>query len=155
MSAIEDAIQNASRRPLYDAAYNLWSMHHELNWLEVPNQSTEMRGDMFGSPAKFRTQVLPIVRRVVAQIRFEGDNARDGATFGKLKKAHPECEPNELKAAIDAALKLQRDSDSNFVYTGKLVEDAFRAASLARENNPGFTDEIYRKESTRLCIQNR
>ncbi len=155
MSAIDDEIQKASQLTLYDAAYYLWDRHHALNQIENPPQQIEFPDEGFNSPEQFRKQMLPIFKRVAARLRFEHDNAKDGATFYRLKMAHPSFNADEIKAAIDATLKLRRDSDANFVYTGKLVDDAYRAARIARENNPGFTDESYLQEGTRLCKENR
>ncbi len=134
-----DEIDRASRLPLNDAAYLLWSRKRILDRAE--NFPPE-RPEPVAGPIDPET-VRRVVRKAISDVRSERDNAHDGPTFDRLKKAHPNAADSDLRRAIKLAVKLDRDSVRNFSYNvpGNPVD---RAVAIAREENPDFLESTYK-----------
>ena len=103
MSELNKIIEDASRLPLYDAAYELWRRRSDLDGLQSAPPPKAERADLT-NPVVFRR----IVQDVMANLRQERETAHDGATFHRLKQAHPDALDEDLKQAIKAVIKLER-----------------------------------------------
>jgi hypothetical protein len=65
----------------------LWQQRHLLNQLEGGRSPKKKRSDDLRTKDGFARSV----RRALAAVVFERDNAQDGPTFRRLKQAHPEA----------------------------------------------------------------
>ena len=115
MSKVNQIIEGTSGIPLNDAAYAHWRQRRNLGLLE------------FGPVERWH------------------ETAHDGPTFDSLKKAYPDARDEDLKQAIKAAVKLERDCTKNFSYQSwNYFDDVTRAVDQAKIENPDFREDTYR-----------
>jgi len=139
MSNPYDPMERAARLPLKDAAYLLWSKKSQLDYEERTATSTPKPPVDLSEAAVERA-----MREALAKVSFDRDNAHYGPTFFKLKKAHLDAADDDIRAAIQAAVKLDTDCVRYFSYEGvSLSEPVRKAVSRARMENPGFLDSTY------------
>jgi hypothetical protein len=129
LAGIAKIMIEAERLPLLDAAYHLYKKKNDLDRLEriQPPPQGENWAWQF-------TQ----------QIMKERAGGYEAATFGRLKRAHPEADEAELAQALKASIKLDVDclrhySDDSPNHGKNLI----RAIELARKDNPGFQEATY------------
>ncbi len=68
----------------------------------------------------------------------------EAATFGRLKRAHPEAGEAELAQALKVGIKLNGDCLRHFSNDSpKHGENLNRAIELAQKDNPGFQEATY------------
>jgi len=148
MSEIDRAIDDASKLPLFDAAYALWRMKGQLDRVDPQQEATHPQPvDLKDERALGR-----VVRAAIANVLHERNTAHEGPTFGRLKRAHPEAKDEDLKRAIQAAVKLEGDCTRFFSSTGpRYVDDVNRAVDLAKQENPGFQEQTYEQASYDLA----
>ncbi|MCP4620472.1 MAG: hypothetical protein GY844_29045 [Bradyrhizobium sp.] len=154
MSELAMAIEAAARLPLNDAAYLLWKrklrIDHEEQCSGLPQmglRSLPLEDAEFGR----------LVHQAIAKVHWERENAHNGATFARLKAAHPGSGDADLRNAIGAAVKLDVDCLRHFSYSDSesLFTDAERAVARARVDSPDFLDSTYLNAAHDLCIQMR
>ena len=133
MSEIDCAIDDASKLPLFDAAYALWRMNGQLDRVD-PEQKA-----IHPQPVDLKDERAfgKAVRAAIANVLHERNTAHEGPTFGRLKRAHPAATDEDLKGAIKAAVKLDGDCGRFFSY------DFTRDIDLAKKANPGFQEQTY------------
>jgi hypothetical protein len=148
MATLSQAIEAAAKLPLNDAAYSLWMQKWQLDCEERPSpQGAEQRQDL-ADPEIFGRAV----RDAIANVRKEQESAHNGATFLRLKVAHPGATAQALQNAIKSAVKLDADCTRHFSYSDSgLWQDAQRAIELAREENPNFLDSTYKSAVLYMC----
>lgn len=142
----------AAGLPLRDAAYLLWKAKGYLDDEEglVP-PPLKAPSDLFKPGG-----LAAALRMVAAKINHERENAADGVTFKRLRKAHPECSVSEARAAIRAAVKFDLDCGRCFSYASpSYLDDCARAVKLAMAENPGFTEATYDAAVQRLAADMR
>jgi hypothetical protein len=94
-----------------------------------------------------------MVQDVVAKLHHERVTAQDGATFDRLKQAHPEASDEDLKRAIKAAVKLDSDCTKYFSHSNEgFSSDISRAIKLAKKANPGFREQTYSSAAFHLTF---
>ena len=121
MSEIDRAIDDASKLPLFDAAYALWRMKEQLDRVDPQQEATPPRP----IDLKDERALGKAVRAAIANVLHERNTAHEGPTFGRLKRAHPEAKDEDLKRAIREA-------------RGRLHEVLlFHGAALYRRRQPG------------------
>lgn len=139
---VPDDIDRASQLPLMDAAFLLWMRRHALDRAENPVPPNPDARSELHKPAVFRQ----MVQAAMASIVFDRANAHHGATFRRLKQAHPNERDKALQQAVKLAVKLDTDSTRNFTYdVAKNLDPVTRAVDLTRRENPGFSDSTYRE----------
>jgi hypothetical protein len=140
MSEIDTIIAAAARLPPRDAAHYLWRRKENLDRLELPVSTPTMKDADLKDPATFKR----VVRAAIETVVHERATAHNGATFGRLKRAHPGANDDDLKAAIKAAAKLDRDCLRNYRdEEGSIATNAQRAVDRSRADNPGFLESTY------------
>jgi hypothetical protein len=98
------------------------------------------------NPEKFKVAV----HDAITTVRFERDNAQDGPTFTRLKRAHPNADDQDIKGAIVAAVKLRKDCTRYFSHEDPRPgrpswRDCIKSAiARAKAENPGFLDASYK-----------
>lgn len=153
MSAWEETKQFLGALPLLDAAYQLWIQKYQLDREEMPLPS-KSPGDAVHplDGAVFRK----LVNEAVARIMQERKTAHDGKTFSRLKEIHPGASDDDLKSAIKRAVKFDTDCTRNFAYKSpNYFDDCRRAVELSRVENPGFSDETYKRAERNLLFAMR
>jgi hypothetical protein len=135
MTEVETIIAEAAKLPLKDAAFSLWRKRPRLDTLEGPAMT----------PEEIRVARALSPEQVVAKIKFQRDHAQDGATFDRLKRAHPQADDTEARLAIIAAVRFD---DACFKYFTIDSTDYWqrveRAVALAkRQENPGYLESTY------------
>ena len=134
---VPQAIQEAAILPLNDAAYALWSRKPELDGSERLSQPTPSNlQSRLSDPSFFQKTV----KRVMAKIQFDTENAQYGSTFPRLKSAHPKASNRDLRNAIKLAVKLEQTCNKNFSYSNvrPYWEDVRLAIAKARKDNHDF-----------------
>ncbi len=134
---VDDIISEAARLPLWDAAYLIWREKTTFERLEGRRWR----------PPDVRTPAVAArsMRRVSAQLKRERDNAQDGPTCDRLKRAHPRADLAELKQAIVAAVKFDDDCFRYFSSNGgDCWDDVVRAVALAGKDHPHYLATTYR-----------
>ena len=123
VSSVTQSIERAAQLPLNDAAYLLWSQRYQLNWEDLP--------PVIGERDPYHS---------------------GGATFRRLKAAHPAAQDQDLQKAIDLAIKLDADCARFFVYSDpSLFVDAQRAVELARKTMQIFWSPLTNPRCT-ICV---
>jgi hypothetical protein len=152
MSEIDRGIDDASKLPLFDAAYALWRMKGQLDRVDPQQEATHPQPvDLKDERAWGR-----VVRAAIANVLHEHNTAHEGPTFGRLKRAHPEAKDEDLKRAIKAAVKLDGDCTRFFSYKeSRYLDDVTRAVNLAKKENPGFQEQTYESASHHLAVMMR
>jgi sugar phosphate isomerase/epimerase len=85
------------------------------------------------------------VQDAIQAARDEPTHAHEGPTFHRLKSAHPEASDANIQDAIKAAVKLEADCARYFSHSSPDHEsNVDNAVRLARIDNPGFSDVIYK-----------
>jgi hypothetical protein len=135
MTEVETIIAEAAKLPLRDAAFSLWRQRPRLDALEGPPMT----------PEDIRIARALSLEEVSAKVRFSHDHAQDGATFDRLKRAHPEASDTEIRLAIIAAVRFD---DACFKYftvdSTDYWQRVVRAVALAqRHENPGYLEGTY------------
>jgi hypothetical protein len=96
------------------------------------------------------------IRRSIAAVNRDFETASDGLAFKRMKSIFPRVADNDLKKAIRAATKFDRDCNKQFSYSADgLWQDAQRAVGLARLQNPGFSEETYNRAAHLLATSMR
>ena len=133
MSEIDRAIDDASKLPLFDAAYALWRMKGQLDRVDPQQEAIHPRPiDLKDERALGRA-----IRTAIANVLHERNTAHEGPTFDRLKRAHPGVKDEDLEQAIKAAVKLDGDCRRFFSY------DFTRDIDLTKKANPGFQEQTY------------
>jgi hypothetical protein len=135
MTEIESIIAEAARLPLRDAAFSLWRQRPRLDALEGPPMT----------PAEIGIARALSPEELCLKVRCNRDHAQDGATFDRLKRAHPQTSDTELKLAIIAAVRFD---DACFAYftvdSTDYWQRVVRAVALAqRQESPGYLEGTY------------
>jgi hypothetical protein len=135
MTDVEIIIAEAAKLPLRDAAFSLWRQRPRLDALEGPPMT----------PEDIRIARALSLEEVSAKVRFSRDHAQDGATFDRLKRAHPQASDTEIRRAIIAAVRFD---DACFKYftvdSTDYWQRVVRAVALAqRHENPGYLEGTY------------
>jgi hypothetical protein len=135
MTEVETIIAEAARLPLRDAAFALWRQRPRLDALEGPRMT----------PAEIGIARALSPEELCLKVRFNRDHAQDGATFDRLKRAHPQTSDTELKLAIVAAVRFD---DACFKYftvdSTDYWQRVVRAVALAqRQESPGYLEGTY------------
>jgi hypothetical protein len=135
MTDVETIIAEAAKLPLRDAAFSLWPQRPRLDALERPPMT----------PEDIRIARALSLEEVSAKVRFSRDYAQDGATFDRLKRAHPQASDTEIRRAIIAAVRFD---DACFKYftvdSTDYWQRVVRAVALAqRHENPGYLEGTY------------
>jgi hypothetical protein len=115
MSEIDLAIDSASKLPLLDAAYALWRMKGQLDRVDPQQEVTRPQA----VDLKDERALGKVVRAAIANVLRERNTAPEGPTFGRLKRAHPGVNDEDLQRAIKAAVKLEGDC-TRFFFLPKL-----------------------------------
>ena len=148
MSEADDIYDAASRLPLPDAAYYLWTSRWRLDRLERPAPTKPGKKTDVRDPQALARSVQDAFDRVRAQRAA----AQDGPTFERVKRAHPEADSAAVKAAVVAALKFDTDCVRRFAPSrADLAKDVSHAIELARRDNPGFQEETYERARRHLA----
>jgi hypothetical protein len=152
MSELDRAIDDASKLPLFDAAYALWRMKGQLDRVDPQQEATQPQPvDLKDERALGR-----VVRAAIANVLHERNTAHEGPTFGRLRRAHPEAKDEDLTRAIKAAVKLDGDCTRFFSYKEpSYLDDVRRAIELAKKENPGFQEQTYESASYHLAVMMR
>jgi hypothetical protein len=152
MSEIDRAIDDASKLPLFDAAYALWRVKGQLDRADPQQEATHPQP----IDLKDKRALGRVVRSAIANVLRERDTAHEGPTFGRLKRAHPEAKDEDLEQAIKAAVKLEGDCTRFFSSKGsRYIDDVTRAVDLAKQENPGFQEQTYEQASYDLAVMMR
>jgi hypothetical protein len=124
--------------PLRDAAYLIWRQKSAFDRLEP--RRLEPRES---STPENREQMM---QEISALLKHEHDFAQDGPSFERLKRAHPEADDVEAKAAIVAAVKFDDDCFRYFSYAraGDYSESVIRAVARAAKDHPSYLETTYR-----------
>ncbi|MEJ0051616.1 MAG: hypothetical protein WDN02_10490 [Methylovirgula sp.] len=141
--------KHAAALPLNDAAFLLWKEKSQLDRAEnptpAPTKSTIPTNP--GDPEIFARAV----RKAITQVIFDRDNGHFGPTFYRLKAVYPESDDIALRNAIKAAIKLNTACNTHFSYSDRgLDEDVKHAVDAARQENPCFEEETYKRASSAL-----
>lgn len=135
MTEVEEIIAEAARLPLKDAAYMLWRRSPRLDTLEGQPMTAEEHAAAAARP----------MAEIIAKMNHEHEHAEDGRTFGRLKRAHPQADDADAKAAIIAAVQFDDDCFRYFEEgRGDFGERIERAVEVAAKNNPGYLPWTYR-----------
>ena len=152
MSEIDQIIEDASRLPVFDAAYELLVKRQQLDRLEQTAPSPRLQHANLSDPEFIKSAMRDAYARVQHQMR----TAHDGPTFERLKRAHPETNDDDLKRAVKAAVKLEQDCVRYFSYEdSNYSNDVTRAIELAKRDNPGFQERTYESARYMLMIAMR
>ena len=152
MSELDRAIDDASKLPLFDAAYALWRMKGQLDRVDPQQEATQPQP----VDLKDKRALGRVVRAAIANVLHERNTAHEGSTFGRLKRAHPEAKDEDLMRAIKAAVKLDGDCTRFFSYKEpSYLDDVRRAIELAKKENPGFQEQTYESASYHLAVMMR
>lgn len=127
-----DLIDDASKLPINDAAYYLWRSRFILSRRENPQPKKSDELDTAEGMGR-------AIRRAIAKVHFDRDNAEYGPTFDRLKRAHPNERDDDLRHAVGLAVKLDTESYKNFLQ----CRDVAKAVEQARLDNPGFLQSTY------------
>jgi hypothetical protein len=149
MSELEEAIAKASRLPLLDAAFLLWDQRDRID-SEIQRARPETPPAVnLGDPEVFKR----VVQSAIAKVRQDYAAASDGPTFTRLKAAHPNAAPEDIRDAIRRAVKLDRDCTRlfSYKYSRHYYSCVEHAVQLARRENPGFQDSTYGRAASSLA----
>jgi hypothetical protein len=148
MSETDRAINDASKLPLFDAAYTLWRMKGQLDRVDPQQEATHPQPvDLKDERALGR-----VVRAAITNVLHEHNTAYEGPTFERLKRAHPGVNDEDLQRAIKAAVKLEGDCARFFSSrSSNYFDDVSRAAEQAKKENPGFQERTYEEASWDLA----
>ncbi len=151
-SDVDSIIHTASGLPLADAAFELWMQRRRLDRLEGKLPAPAARKANVADPA----ELAVTVRQAFMNVLREQETAPDGPTFERLKRAQPQASDAELKQAIQAAVKLERDCVRHFSYqSDDLYENVTRAVELAKPDNPAFQERTYKLARDKLALSMR
>ncbi len=138
--------KHAATLPLNDAAFLLWKEKSQLDRAENPTPAPTKAFDHGDQELVGRA-----MRNAVAQVIFDRDNAHFGPTFYRLKAVRPEAGDTALRNAIKLAVKLDTACNMHFSYSDRgLDEDVKHAVDAARQENPCFEEETYKRASSAL-----
>jgi hypothetical protein len=143
MSSAEQILLEAAKLPPNDAAFWLWINKDQLD-RETQTPPPAARKADLNDPGVF----AKIVKTAIAHVLWEQENASDGPTFDRMKTAHPEASDRELKRSIKAAIKLYQDCCrycSNQSQSPNIFGVATAAIESAKRENPGFSEDTYRR----------
>jgi hypothetical protein len=143
--------EQATQLPLMDAAYHLWLARWNLDEIEFPKPKRTVPADL-----KDPEVVARAMRNAIEKVDHASRTAHDGATFDRLKRAHPGARDETLKSAIKAAVKF--DTDCVRYYSNQ-EPDHYAALKTAidgaRAANPGFSASTYARAFHELSIAMR
>ena len=140
MSTVDRAIEDASRLPLKDAAYFLWVRRLALDHVEHPRPSRPVRSVNLHDPQA----LMKSVSAAFAKVQGDRASATEGATFVRLKRAHPEAGDHALKSAIRKAVKFAEDCVKFFSLNGgDFAANVANAIDRAKKDNPDFGEQTY------------
>ena len=135
MSELDRAIGDASKLPLFDAAYALWRMKGQLDRVDPQQEATHPQ------PVDLKDEQTlgKVVRAAIANVLHERNTAHEGPTFGRLKRAHPDATDEDLTRAIKAAVKLDGDCTRFFSYKSRTISTPSRGPwNSRRRRTPAF-----------------
>jgi hypothetical protein len=145
-----NAAQAAARDPIYekvsnlsvlDAAYHLWQAKRRLD----ASEGSPLFQKIEPTPDVSKTGVLrDLIASTVNMIQHERENAQEGATLRRLLIAHPEITEEVAKEAIRRAVNLEDAGTAALISLGYQLQSVSRAVEIARDANPGFSEDIYR-----------
>jgi len=136
VAKVDAAIAKAAKLPLKDAAYLLWMEKSELDKQVAPPKTEEERA----------RQSTRSGEEITASLRYDHDNAADGSTFLRMKRAHPNVDDTDIKQAIVAAVKFNDDCFKHFsLEPTNYDKRADHAIAMAKQLNPGFLPSTYRQ----------
>ncbi|WP_139221175.1 hypothetical protein [Bosea sp. OK403] len=142
-----ELIERASKLPLLDAAFLLWIYKFEIDQEE--NSDLPRAKQVVNNERDF----IRVASKIAAQIFFERRNAHFGLTFDRTKTSHPEESAENIRYAIQRAVKFDSECVGFFEYSDNLSNDVDRAIKLASQNNPGFLEATHSLAHGKL-IQN-
>ncbi len=147
MSLVDQAIQEASRLPLLDAAYVLWVRRLALDHAERPVQPHCPRANL-----RDPESLASSIREALAKVQTDRATAQDAPTFERLKRAHPAAGEFQVKEAIKAAVKFEGDCARYYSPQGSAyLQNIQRAVGQAKAANPGFQESTYRRAELDLA----
>lgn len=136
VAKVNAAIAKAAKLPLKDAAYLLWMEKSELDRQVAPPITEEERA----------RQLTRTGEEITASLRQDHDNAAEGSTFHRMKRAHPNVDDADIKQAISAAVKFNDDCFKHFSHEPTDYDKrADHAIAMAKQLNPGFLPSTYRQ----------
>ncbi|MBR0884254.1 hypothetical protein ABIF65_002305 [Bradyrhizobium japonicum] len=126
-------IASAAKRPLLDAAFELWCRRYRLDSLDGRPSDEEVRINRTLTPEQFR-----------AKYRYDRDHAHEGPMFGYVKRAHPRADDAAIRQAIITAVKFEDATFEHFNWNGDFWECVVRAVARAAAQYPDFLETTYR-----------
>lgn len=129
----DDFLREATRLPLLDAAYFLWTRKSGFDQCE--GIATPVLQGLSSPPTDAEWQRL--ARAVMGNLDAERAAADSGPTLRRLMAAHPQASEGEAKSAIRAAVKFEGDCRRAYTH------DAKAAVEKAKRENPGFGEETF------------
>lgn len=137
-------LEAVSRETLFDAAYVLYrqkstlTMHERAAGLHPPSPQVDLSS--WAATSK-------LIRETYAGLVEERDVEHLGPSFYRLKAAHPEASDDDVRRAICATVKLEKDiiNPGRTFSTGNRWKDTEDWVRWAFDMNPGFTEVTFRR----------
>jgi len=142
MAEAEQVLLEAAKLPLNDGAFWLWINKRQFD--RITQASSAPTGHDLNDPGVF----AKVVRDAMTTVLLEQENAPDGPTFDRMKLTHPAASDKELKEAVRAAIKLYVDCGRHGSYHSQnrnLIDAVNTAIESAKRENPGFSEETYKR----------
>jgi hypothetical protein len=141
---VRTVLDAVSQETLFDAAYILnrqkstLTMHERQAGLHPPSPEV----DLSSWDATRR-----LIKATYARLLAEREVEHMGPSFCRLKAAHPEASDDDVRRAIRATIKLEKDivNPGRRFSTGDYWKDTNDWVRWAFDMNPGFTEATFRR----------